>query len=196
VTEREVTSQQTDVDLHAPISRSSPSTRAAFRATFDEHFEHVWHTLRKLGVRDADLEDLTHEVFVTFHRRREDYDPARPLRPWLAGIALRVAAAHRRLARQKAETLGDGGEAERAADAAPLPDQTLARKQDRELLFEALAALDLDRRAVFVMHELDGMAMPEIAHALGIPLDTGYSRLRLARDELKAAAHRLMRRRR
>lgn len=46
-----------------------------------------------------------------------------------------------------------------------------------------LQSLELERRAVFVMHEIDGSPMPEIADALGIPLNTAYSRLRLARTQ-------------
>jgi RNA polymerase sigma-70 factor, ECF subfamily len=156
----------------------------------------VWNTLGRLGVRDADREDLTHDVFVTFHRRREDYDPARPLRAWLHGIALRVALGHRRLARQKAEVLCPGSEGEGAADGAPLADERLAREEDLALVVEALAAVERDRRALLVRHDVDGVGMPEIARALGIPLNTAYSRLRLARGELRAEAQRLLQERR
>ena len=54
----------------------------------------------------------------------------------------------------------------------------------------ALDALDLDRRSVFVMHELDGQAVPEIARTLSIPLNTAYSRLRLARRDFVDAVKR------
>ena len=73
------------------------------------------------------------------------------------------------------------------ADAGPLPDEQMSRAQDRRLILGALAALDLDRRAVFVMHELDGFSMPEIAAALSAPLNTCYSRLRLAREAFASA---------
>jgi len=43
----------------------------------------------------------------------------------------------------------------------------------------------IDKRAVLVMHDMDGVAMPKIAEALSIPLNTAYSRLRLARQELE-----------
>jgi RNA polymerase sigma-70 factor (ECF subfamily) len=52
---------------------------------------------------------------------------------------------------------------------------------------KALDGLDLDRRAVFVMHELDEIPMPEIARTLAIPLNTAYSRLRLARADVAQA---------
>jgi RNA polymerase sigma-70 factor (ECF subfamily) len=55
---------------------------------------------------------------------------------------------------------------------------------------KALDGLDLDRRAVFVMHELDEIPVPEVANTLAIPLNTAYSRLRLARVDVAAAIQR------
>jgi RNA polymerase sigma-70 factor (ECF subfamily) len=51
--------------------------------------------------------------------------------------------------------------------------------------------VDVDRRAVLILHDLDEVHVPEIAQALGIPLNTAYSRLRLARAEFAAAAKRI-----
>jgi RNA polymerase sigma-70 factor (ECF subfamily) len=168
--------------------------RPSFRATFEAHFSYVWHSLRRLGVRQNDLEDVTHDVFVVVDRHYQDYDPTRPLRPWLFGIAYRVAADYARLARHRHETL-DGGDRADAVDPRPIADSALEASEARELVMKALEALSVDRRAVLVMHDLDGFSMPEIVAQLGIPLDTGYSRLRLARQELKEAAARLRRRR-
>jgi RNA polymerase sigma-70 factor (ECF subfamily) len=70
-----------------------------FRAVFDQEFGYVWNTLRRLGVRNADLEDVTHEVFLVFHRRMADYDPARPLRPKLARHRHEVPSAEEHVAR-------------------------------------------------------------------------------------------------
>jgi RNA polymerase sigma-70 factor (ECF subfamily) len=167
---------------------------AAFRAIFHDHFEHVWHMLRRLGVPPADLEDLTQEVFVTFYRRRSDYDPSRRLLPWLLGIAHRVALAHQRRRWRKIEVLGV--EPSDIDNGGALPDERLALEQDRALVTQALGCIELDRRAVFVMHELDGASMPEIADALRIPLNTAYSRLRLARADFALAVQRFERRRR
>ena len=163
-----------------------------FETLYRAEFPYVWHTLRRLGVRDRDLEDLAHDVFVVVHRRLADYDPTRPLKPWLFGIAFRVAAGDRRRARVHAEIPSDAVDV--AADV-PGADDQLAARQDRQLVLDALAALDLDRRAVFVMHDIDGHAAPEIAAAVGIPLNTVYSRLRLAREKFAAAVRRLHARR-
>jgi RNA polymerase sigma-70 factor, ECF subfamily len=171
-------------NMNPASSRSPPD----LGAIFDEHFDYVWATLRRLGVREADREDLVHDVFLKFHSRLADYDETRPLRPWLFGFAYRVAADHHRLARHRVEVLGVSGEA--AAQNPPADDRVAAIEQ-RELILEALQTLDLDRRAVLVMHDVDDIAVPEIAHTLDIPLNTAYSRLRLAREQLAAAVTRL-----
>jgi RNA polymerase sigma-70 factor (ECF subfamily) len=170
-----------------------PSTiRPDIGAIFDEHFDFVWNTLRRLGVHSGDIEDLAHEVFLKVYARLDDYDSSRPLRPWLAGFVCRVAADYRRLARHRIEVYGSPIEAQAPVVAA---DERLQAADDRSLLNAALAVLDFDRRAVLVLHDVDDVPVPSIAAELGIPLNTAYSRLRLAREELATAVRRLRRRR-
>jgi RNA polymerase sigma-70 factor, ECF subfamily len=159
-----------------------------FRRLFEEHFSYVWNSLRHFGVHSNDLEDLAHEVFLRIHERLAEYDPSRPLRPWLFAFAYRVAAAHRRLARHRVEVMGSHRE---PADGAARADDALVHREDRDLALRALEAVEIDRRAVFVLHEIDGVAIPEIAGALGIPTATAYSRLRLARQDFNVAVKRL-----
>lgn len=159
-----------------------------FRETYDACFDHVWHTLRRLGVPERDLEDAAHDVFVVVHRRLPDFEPGRPVRPWLSGIAWKVASDRRRSARARHESVGVERE---PRDAGPDAERLVQAREDRALVQAALDALDLDRRVVFVMHELDGASAPEIAAALDVPLNTVYSRLRVARERFAAAVRRL-----
>jgi RNA polymerase sigma-70 factor (ECF subfamily) len=163
-----------------------PLSEAEFGTLYESEFSYVWHALRRLGVPERDREDLCHDVFMVLYRTWPDYDTARPLRPWLFGIAFRVASDYRRRARHRFEVPGECD----SAATAPVADEHVAQAEQRRLIQEALATLDLDRRAVFVMHELDGHAMPEIATALAVPLNTCYSRLRLARQQFAAAIRR------
>lgn len=178
----------TDRVPHAP-----PSASIDFRAIYDAEFDYVHRSLRRLGVPDRDLEDLCHDVFVAFHRGLDHFDPSRPIRPWLFGIAFRVASDHRRRARHRYEQQGmEADAADGLLDARPNAEERVAEGQQRALVRAALATLDLDRRAVLVMHDLDGQTMPEIAEALGVPLNTAYSRLRLAREQFAKAVRRLL----
>ncbi len=153
-----------------------------FRALFERHFAYVWHALRRLGVPERDLEDLAHDVLLEVYRTRDRYDPARPIRAWLFGFAFRLAAHHRRRARNRFETLEESGE---RADGSPSALERVLASEALDVAHRALEALELERRAVFVMHEVDGFSIPEVAHALGVPLNTAYSRLRLAREEFR-----------
>ncbi|MGZ3479792.1 MAG: RNA polymerase sigma factor [Myxococcaceae bacterium] len=157
---------------------------AAFAAAYDAEFEAVWLYLRRLGVPEADVEDAVHDVFVVAHRRYGAYDPSRPLRPWLLGIAFRVAAQWRR--RHRLEVTVADPEPERPDDARA-PDELVASQQVRSRLQAALSQLDIHQRAVVVMHDLNGVPVPEIASALDVPLNTVYSRLRLGRAKITAA---------
>ena len=160
----------------------------SFDAIFDHEFSYVWRTLGRLGVADADREDLANEVFFRVFRRLPTLDLDRPIRPWLFATALRIASSYRRLARNRFET---GGELPETPDTAPGADETMERREAQDLVDRGLAALDIEQRAVFVLHEMDGFAMPEIAAALDIPLNTAYSRLRLARARFAATVRRI-----
>lgn len=159
-----------------------------FRRVFETELGWVSRTLRYLGVSRRDLEDVAHEVFLQVYRRFDDYDPARPLRPWLFAFAYNVARDFRALARNRHPTSDD-------TDALVHPglgaDALLIRAEALALALRAMDALDAGERAVFVAHELDEFAAPEIAESLGIPLNTVYSRLRRARSKFETAAKRL-----
>ena len=75
-------------------------------------------------------------------------------------------------------------------DAAPGPEEEAAARESRSLVANALDRLPDEQRVVFVMHDIDGFSMPEIAEALESPLNTCYSRLRLARRKFAAIVRR------
>jgi RNA polymerase sigma-70 factor (ECF subfamily) len=160
-----------------------------FESVFEAELPYVWNSLRRLGVREADVQDQAQEVFVVVHSLLGDYDRARPMRPWLFGIAYRIACRYRALARHRREAPEEA--APEPASSAPAADEAIAAAQSRALVLEALDAIELGRRAVFVMNVIDERPMPEVAEALGIPVNTAYSRLRLAREEFEKAVKRL-----
>ena len=159
----------------------------AFQTLFRAELGYVWGSLRRLGVGARDAEDVAHDVFMRVYEKLDAYDRERPLRPWLFGFAFRAASDYRRLARHRVEVIGEDADAPASA---PLAEDAMAQAEDVALVAEALDSIDLDRRAVLVAYELDECPMKEIAEALGIPLHTAYSRLRVAREELAAAVRR------
>jgi len=161
---------------------------ARFEAVFEAELGYVWTSLRRLGVQPRDLEDVAHEVFLKAYGSFSSYDPTRPIRPWLFAFAFRFASDYRRLARHGTELYGDD---EPAPDDQLDAEHALVQRQRELLVTRALESVDIDRRAVFVLHELDEQPMPVVAQLLGIPLNTGYSQLRTAREEFTTALRRL-----
>jgi len=174
-------------------SLSPVTTALTFSEIYTAHVRWVWRALWRLGVPDRDLEDVAHDVFVVVHRKLADYDASRPLRPWLFGICFRTALDRRRkfsIAREQ-PTLHEG-ELGRVADHAGVDAFAVVQHHEQQALVQAaLSTLPLEQRAVFVLHELEGTSIADCAAILEAPLNTLYSRLRLARAAFARAVSRL-----
>ena len=158
-----------------------------FREIYDNHFDFVWRNLRRLGVAPAELEDRAQEVFIVALRRIDDFtDRSFGPRAWLFQITLRVASDERRR-RRRHPIDADGGERAERESIPPSQEGAVQQKQALLTLERALASVDLPKRAVLLMHEIEEMSAPEISAALGVPLNTVYSRLRGARIDLDIA---------
>ena len=162
-----------------PVSQHTPDT--ACLEAYQSELDYLMRTLQRLGAPTQDLEDLAHEVFLVLRGTWQEYDPSRALKPYLFGIAFRVASSHRRKHWREVSFAAVEGQ-----DVAPTPDQALESHQARQLVLAALQTIPLPRRSVLILHELDEIPMREVARTLGIPLFTAYSRLRKARRELEA----------
>jgi RNA polymerase sigma-70 factor, ECF subfamily len=167
---------------------NAPKEHREFRALFEAESAYVVRAMRRFGVPERDCPDVAHEVFMVALRHLPSCDTTRPMRPWLFGIATRVARDYRRLARVRCEVSGEPME---LLAEGPSPHDALHAQEQRKLVNDALDALNGDQREVFVLHEMVGLSMPEIAEALGIALNTGYSRLRLARAAFTARIKRV-----
>ncbi|MDH5676433.1 MAG: sigma-70 family RNA polymerase sigma factor [Myxococcales bacterium] len=151
---------------------------------YGEHADFVWRSLQRLGAPEAELEDLLQEVFVVVHRRRKSFDGRSKLTTWLFGISLRVVRGHRRRARFRRE---------RPTPAPPeavegrTPERAMQALQARQKLTAVLDGIEPERRATFVMFELEGLSTRAIAELMGVPIGTVHSRLHLARRDFARA---------
>jgi RNA polymerase sigma-70 factor (ECF subfamily) len=159
-----------------------------FRAVFEGQAPFVWRLLRRLGVAERDIPDLCQDVFVIVHRTLPKFDGGCAVRTWLYGIGVRVAADYRRRACTRLEHIT----AEAPQLAAPaMQHEALELREAQAILQRALRALDDDKRAVFVLYEMEDLRMPEIAEIVGCPVQTAYARLYAARKQVLASFRRV-----
>jgi RNA polymerase sigma-70 factor (ECF subfamily) len=172
-----------------PVFVAAEAPPMDLRALFEAHYGSIWRLLRRLGVRAAHLDDAAQEVFWVAARRLADIEPGRA-HAFLYGIALRVASSEVR--RQgTAMPLADIERVPLMVDERPSPEEQIAERQARALLDQALDRMPLDLRVVFVLHELEGLEVRQIAEIEAIPVGTASSRLRRAREEFSAIAKRM-----
>jgi RNA polymerase sigma-70 factor (ECF subfamily) len=155
---------------------------------YETHFEFIWRSLRRLGVPESSVDDAAQEVFLVVFRRLETFEGRSSLKTWLFGVALRVARRFaQRLRSDQSDELSDS-----LVDSETLgQEDSLARSEAVRTLYAILSRFDHEKRAVFVMSELEQMTAPEIAELSGTTLNTVYSRLRAARRDFDAALKRL-----
>ncbi|MET0791723.1 MAG: sigma-70 family RNA polymerase sigma factor [Polyangiaceae bacterium] len=154
------------------------------------HMDLVWRVLRRGGLAPADAEDASQDVFWILAQRFEDV-PERAQRAFLATTAMYVAADRRRSKWHRA--VSTGIELDDRESAALGADEQLELRRAVLLLDQALATLDEEDRAVYILSELEQLSRSEVAESLTIPKGTVASRLRRARDAFALAIRRLRR---
>ena len=177
-----------------PGNPGAPSPPAALGASLPsawlhEHTATLWRIIARLGVPRHQVDDLLQETFITAARRRAEIGDGRE-RAFLIGTATRLCANYRRRAHVRHEV----GEAlDEQASREPDAERLLMRKRLRERLDLALSSLSDTHRSVFVLFELEGLSVPEIAELSGVSPNTVASRLGRARAKFAEAAARLER---
>jgi len=129
-----------------------------------------------------------HEVFIVAHRRLDDYDGRAAITTWLYHLSRGVVSNWRRGRRREAARLSL---VEEPQNTAPNPEDATQREEAAAFVRNFIASLDRDKRLIFELSEIDGLAMSEVAEIAGIKLNTAYSRLRAARLEFQRAVARL-----
>jgi len=183
----------------APAQESSSvaprsGIRLRFEQVYDEYFDFVWRSVRRLGVSSATAEDVVQEVFVTVHRRLHTFEGRSSLKTWLFGVALGIVRNHRRAAKRRRVGLSASRvtlslEVDGRAQAEQ-PSVRVEKAEAVRILYSILEQLEDDKREVFVLVELEQLSASQVAEVLAINVNTVFSRLRAARSHFKHAAAR------
>jgi RNA polymerase sigma-70 factor (ECF subfamily) len=152
---------------------------------FHELFRRYGPPLLRLMRRDlssrAEAEDLVQQAFLQIHRARNDFDPARQLKPWVYTIALNLKREYLRSRRRRPTHPLEG---------APEPsvDPIDPELEDRaRAIRRALGTLPAAQREVIELHWFDGLSFQEVGLALGISTTAAKVRAHRGYCRLKGA---------
>jgi RNA polymerase sigma-70 factor, ECF subfamily len=166
-------------------------SRPTIEALFRQHGRDVCRIVRRLvGPRasEADVDDLCQQVFLAAHKDLPRFRGDSAPRTWLYGIATRVVLMHFRSWRRRLAALAAFADATRMTETPPpTAEATFADREQLMRVSRALDSIKPEKRVVFVLHEVEGLAGKEIAAILGIPEATVFTRLYYARRELVTA---------
>ena len=163
--------------------RSRDANDVKLRALVDAHFDFAWRSLRALGVSASDADDACQKVFIIASRKLDAITHGSE-RAFLFAISRGVAANARRSEHRARERPNQNALAGQI-DPAPDPEQAASRNEAKERLLRIMERMPEETRVVFVLFELEGLTMIEIAAMLDAPAGTIASRLRRAREQLE-----------
>ena len=133
------------------------------------------------GRGDDRIEDLIQDTFTTAFRRFDSYDGRASHSTWLFGILRNVARNHNRGEQRRIRRRAVLAQEHELGRRPPAEHDEHDRVLASRMLDGFLAELDADKRAVFVLAELEGRSGREIAEVLDINANTVNTRLRAAR---------------
>jgi RNA polymerase sigma factor (sigma-70 family) len=161
----------TDEELMLEIQRGAGG---AFDELFARYREPVWGFFRRRVPDARRAEELAQDTFLAILEAVSRYEPRRPFRSYVFGIAYKVLFSDRRRAASRTATPLGSDPAAAGAD----PDVALWVKA-------ALAKLDSVDREILMLREYEQLSYREIADVRGMPLNTVRSRLFRARMALR-----------
>lgn len=184
--ERPTLAGETWVEVQATlVSRCVSGEPGAWRALHRKYHPIVAAYLRKLGVREGDLEDACQEVFLQTFRYLPAFRGGAQLQTWLYRLCMTEARKLRQRRRQSdatRETL-----ASEVGPHVPVTGAALTDLWARQRVGAALDALTQGERLVFGLFEMRGLAGKEVAEIAGCPVATVWRRLHEARHAFRAA---------
>lgn len=175
----------TSAAVAGPTVPARDSAVPTFDEIYAEHFDYVWQTVRRLGARTDEIDDVVQEVFIAVHRLLPRYEPGN-LRGWLYAIGVNVTLHQRRRANRFAASHESCGDLERVPDSHGKDPEASAETRESVRLFEHLLdGLDTEKRAVLILAAIEQKSLSEIAEILDINVNTAAWRLRIAREQIQ-----------
>ena len=164
-----------DADESQWLSRHLAGDPTAFESLVHAYKKPIYGFLARCPISAAERDDLFQEIFLKIHRSAHQYDPQRPLKPWIFTIVANTARTY--LARRKtAEPIPESLE-----DGRPSSEQVAETRDQKHRLNLLLKKLPDPQRWVLLLHCCEDITLPDVAETLNMPLGTVKTHLRRGR---------------
>ncbi len=170
----------------ALVTRCREGDVLAWQRLYEAHVDFAWNSARRLGVPDAETEDLVQEAFLTAHQHLHRFEQGK-FTTWLFRIIANAAANRHRKRRLREFFTGLFGSAT-VGRAAPSPEGQVGARLELAQVGQVLSRMSAKKREVFALFELEGLPHDDIAERLGVPAATVRTRLFHARAEFNRLA--------
>jgi RNA polymerase sigma factor (sigma-70 family) len=178
--------EATDAEL---VKRASEGDLSPIGVLYDRHHEGVRQFVARAAPSNADVDDIAHETFLVLAKIAGRYDGRASARPFLLGIAAQLVRRRRRGLGRWAQALASF--ADTLVDSrVRTPEDAAAMNEEIARFDAALARLSDEKRLVFLLVEREGLSGEDVARALEIPVNTVWTRLHHARNDLRKALSR------
>ncbi len=167
------------------LRRVAAGDASALGVAFDRYHRDVYAVLARLRGTHLDLDDLVQTTFLALPGAAHNHHPESSARSFIIGVAIQHARRERRnLVRRWRLWQAHQHELDLPHDAID-PERQASDRQDMAAFERALAGLSHAQREVLVLHEVQGLKGEEVAQALGVPINTVWTRLHHARLALR-----------
>lgn len=162
------------------VAAARGGDREALEALLAAHAPALARFAGRLCDDAATADDVVQETLIAAVRGLGDLRDPAAFRSWLFAIARSQCGRQRRI--KRGETFEEAG----YAFEGPGPDGVAAAAEHGGALDGAIRALDEKYREVLVLRDIEGWTAPEVAAAVGVPVDTVKTRLHRARSAVRA----------
>ncbi len=169
---------------------------AAVRRITEANNQRLYRVAWSILKHRAEAEDVVQSTYLRAFAAAGDFEGRSSVSTWLTRIAINEALERKRSAMRRLAGLDSGSVAVlddyrnqlmRGSMNATHPDEAVARQQVRTILEAAIAGLPDDFRTVFVLREIEGLGVDEVAGLLGLRPATVKTRALRARRRLQDA---------
>jgi RNA polymerase sigma-70 factor (ECF subfamily) len=169
------------VELNAIVRECLEGRPGAWETLMNMYAKKVFNMAYQFCGSRQEAEDLTQDVFLKIYNSLSKFDFERNFTAWLLTLTKNHLIDEYR--RTKWEKTQRDEFDERVLTQASLagPEETLVRKEARDLIWQGLNRLSSEMRMAVILRDLQGRSYEEIAETLDLPLGTVKSRVNRAR---------------